>query len=138
MKKVAINPLEVIAGKQKVGGEQADAIALVVLISLDAAKRGAAPAVLANTLTEHLLMAVTIFSRAGNKPLYNCAAKAWMALCKACARPTKLLDLTTGEYAAIRVAVAYYLRALPNLQMCVLAYAASHAMVKLNEPEAVK
>lgn len=135
MRKAAINPLEIIAAKQKVGRDEADKIALPVLISLDAAKRGQAPSVLANTLTEHLLMAVTIFSKAGNRPLYDCAAKAWMALCKACARPTVLLDLTTGEYAAIRVAIAYYLRALPNLEMCVLLYAASNAMGKLNGPE---
>lgn len=134
---VNINPLEILAGKQKVGREEANKIALPVLISLDAAKRGQATARLANNLTEHLIIAITVFSKAGNRPLYDCAAKAWLALCKACARPTDLLDLTTGEYAAIRVAIAYYLRALPNLEMCVFSYAVAHTISKLNEPGVV-
>jgi hypothetical protein len=126
-----INPLVRIAAKTKVGAAETDKIALVVLTALDAAKRGAAPASLANTLTEHLMVGILLWARQGNRALYDTATAAWLALCKACARPTDLLDLTTSEYAAIRKAVGYYLRAIPQLEAGILVGAFLEAQNKL-------
>jgi hypothetical protein len=126
-----LNPLDVLAGKQSVGQEEADKTALLVLIALDAAKRGAAPASLANALTEHLLTSAAIWSQQGNRPLYDKTVLAWGHLRKACARPTALLDLTTGEYAVIRLAISYYVRALPKLEVGVLAAGYEKALRQL-------
>lgn len=128
--------LHIIAAKQKVEQEDADKIALPLLISLDAAKRGQAPAMLADTLTRHLMMAIVIWSRSNNKHLYNNSVKAWEALVKACRRPTQLLDLTTGEYAAIRLAVAQYVRAMPKLEVGMLVYASEAAEATLKAHDA--
>jgi len=127
------NPLDVLAAKRLIEPEDADKIAMLVLIALDAAKRGQAPASLANTLTEHLLTSAAIWSQQGNRRLYDKSVLAWTALRKACARPTALLDLTTGEYAAIRLSIAYYVRALPKLEVGVLAVAHDKALRQLRE-----
>ncbi len=125
------NPLDLLAAKQLVGEKEGDKTALLVLVALDAAKRGAAPAALANTLTEHLLTSAAIWSQQGNRPLYDVAVVAWQALLKAGARPTRLLDLTTGEYAAIRRAIACYVRALPLLEVGVLTTGYAKALQQL-------
>lgn len=126
-----LNPLTLLAGKQLVGQEEGDKTALLVLIALDAAKRGAAPGALANTLTEHLLTSAAVWSHQGNRRLYDKAVLAWTALRKTCARPTELLDLTTGEYAAIRLAISYYVRALPKLEVGALAVGYEKALLQL-------
>jgi len=126
-----LNPLDLLAGKQLVGQDEADKTALLVLIALDAAKRGAAPGQLANTLTEHLLTSAAIWSQQGNRRLYDKTVLTWSHLRKACARPTALLDLTTGEYAAIRLAISYYVRALPKLEVGVLAAGYEKALRQL-------
>lgn len=126
-----LNPLDLLVGKQLVGQEEGDKTALLVLIALDAAKRGAAPAGLANSLTEHMLTSAAIWSQQGNRRLYDKAVLGWTALGNACARPTELLDLTTGEYAAIRLAISYYVRALPLLEVGVLAAGYAKALQQL-------
>lgn len=125
------NPLDVLAAKRLIEPEDVDKIAMLVLIALDAAKRGAAPASLANTLTEQLLTSAAIWSQKGNRQLYDRSVKAWTALRKACARPTVLLDLTTSEYAAIRLSISYYVRALPKIEVGALAVAHDKAMRQL-------
>ncbi|KQQ40447.1 hypothetical protein ASF61_06750 [Duganella sp. Leaf126] len=125
------NPLDVLAAKRLIEPEDVDRIALLVLIALDAAKRGAAPASLANTLTEHLLTSAALWSQQGNRRLYEKSVLAWEALRKACARPTALLDLTTGEYAAIRLSIAYYVRALSRVEVGALAAAHVKALEQL-------
>lgn len=125
------SPLMQIAAKTKVGAEESDKIALVVLTALDAAKRGAAPASLANTLTEHLMVGILLWARQGNRALYDTATAAWLAMCRACARPTDLLDLTTSEYSAIRKAISYYLRAIPQIEAGILVGAFLEAKNKL-------
>lgn len=128
-----VNPLLRIAAKTKVGQEEADTIALIVLLALDAAKRGQATTAAANTLTEHLMAGVLLWARQGNRALYDRATAAWLAMCKACARPTELLDLTTTEYKAIRLAISYYLRAIPQLEAGVLVGAFLEAQRKLSQ-----
>lgn len=125
------NPLDLLAAKRLIEADDVDKIALLVLVALDAAKRGAAPASLANTLTEQLLTSAAIWSQQGNRPLYDRSVKAWNALRKACARPTQLLDLTTSEYAAIRLAISYYVKALPRIEVGVLAVAHDKALRQL-------
>jgi hypothetical protein len=122
---------DLIAVKQRIDPEIVDQVALAVLLALDAARRSAAPAPVANTLTEHLLTSVAIWSQMGNKPLYAAGVKAWQALAKACARPTTMLDLTTSEYETIRRAISYYIRALPKLEIGVLTRAQDKAYAQL-------
>jgi hypothetical protein len=124
---------DLIAVKQKVDPDDVYNVQMAVLLALDAAKRGAAPAGMANTLTQHLLTSIAIWSQTGNRPLYLAGAKAWDALRKACARPTQLLDLTTGEYAAIRAAISVYVRALPKLEIGVLTRAQQKALAQLQD-----
>lgn len=126
-----INPLAAIAAKTKPRPEDVDLIAMTALISLDAAKRGKAPASLANTLTEHLLAGVILWARMGNQALYDRAAQAWHAMVKACARDTQLLDLTTSEYQAIRTALSQYLRAIPQVEVGILFKVYTEAQHKL-------
>lgn len=126
-----INPLMLIAAKNKPDQESVDKIHMVVLTALDAAKRGKCPNGLANTLSEHLLVGVIMWSKMGNRPLYDRAVKAWLAMGKACQRPTDLLDLTTTEYQAIRHALQYYLCAIPQLEIGKLASLFLEAQRKL-------
>jgi hypothetical protein len=111
------NPLDVLAAKRLLDSADVFMIRMAVLTALDAAKRGLATGRMANTLSQHLLTACAIWSQQGNRPAYVAGAKAWAAHSKALARPTSLLDLTTGEYAAIRLAVRHYVIALPLLEM---------------------
>lgn len=131
------NTLRLIDGKKLLGDELANEVALPVLISLDAAKRSKAPASLANILTQHLLIATVIWTSLKNRRVYDATAKAWEALRKAAERPTQLLDLTTGEYEAIREALSYYVRALPQVELKTFAYAGQVALHELNREEAV-
>lgn len=124
---------DLIVVKQRIDPEVVDQVALAVLMCLDAAKRGAAPTTMSNTLTEHLLTSVAIWSQTGNKPHYLVGVEAWNALRTASARPTALLDLTTGEYAAIRKAISYYVRALPMLEMGVMLRAQEKAFAQLRD-----
>lgn len=128
---IILNPLDVLGAKQRIEPEDVDKIALAVLVSLDAAKRGEAPASLSNTLTEHLLASAAVWSQIGNRRLYDVAVIAWKAMLRACSRPTALLDLTTGEYRAIRMAISYYLRALPKIEAGTLAAAHAKALQQL-------
>jgi len=128
---LALDPLAILAMKRHIDTDTCDQVAMVVLLAIDAAKRGAAPAPVANTLTEHLLTSVAFWAQTGNKRLHEAGVKAWEALRKAKARPTALLDLTTGEYAAIRLAVSYYVRALPRLEIGVLVMAQQSALAQL-------
>jgi len=114
------DPLMVIAGKTKIQPEDVDAIALPILIALDAAKRGKAPNSLSNTLARNMLAAAYIMTKNGNKAMYDTVANAWTALKSACERPTQLLDLTTKEYQALRKGVSTYLRTLPHIEAAML------------------
>lgn len=112
--------LQIVADKMKMQSAEIDDLALPLLIALDAAKRSKAPHSLSNTLARHLLAATYIMAKIGNKALYTAMADAWVALKTACERPTQLLDLTTKEYQAIRKAISYYLRTLPQIELAML------------------
>lgn len=127
MPRDVINPLVLVAKKQKVGQEDADIIALPVLCWFDAAKRGQRNAAGCNHLTTHLIIAAFIASATRSKTFYECVDRAYKELIKAASRPTDLLDLTTGEYASLRSAFSMYLRALPNVEVGVLNRACRHA-----------
>lgn len=113
-------PVALIAKKQRVGQEDRDKIELPLLIHLDAAKRGQGPNVGQQFLYQHLVIASYIAARTKSKPFHDAVVKANDALSKASLRPTVALDLTTGEYAAIRLAFAIYLRALPQVEIGVM------------------
>lgn len=119
---------QVIAAKGKLLPADVAELSLRVLISLDTAKRAACPPALANFMTMHLIMAVAIGSQMRNKTFFDMAMKAYDALFKASQRPTPLLDLTTGEYAAIRRAIKYYLGHLPHVELGLFNFAAQHAV----------
>jgi len=125
------SPFAVIEAKAKPDQDAVDKIHMNALTALDAAKRGQATHALANTLTEHLMAGVLLWARMGNRALYERAVAAWMAMSKACKRDTQLLDLTTGEYCDIRVAMIYYLRAIPQLEVGILAAVFLEAQRKL-------
>lgn len=125
--KPMLSPLDVIAMNQKVGQQDTDAIALPVLIHLDIAHRGQGDANCANFLTKHILIALTIGSKSGNRAFYDMAGAAYDALAKACARPTNLLSLTTVEYQVMRRLIAAYLRVLPTATVGMMNFACMNA-----------
>jgi hypothetical protein len=114
------NPLEIFARKQRVGQSDTDAIALPLMIHLDAAKRGQCTAPGANFLTTHLIAASYIAARTRSKRFHDQVTAAYAALKKASDRPTALLDLTTGEHAAISKAFKTYLCAMPDIEVGVM------------------
>lgn len=121
-------PLFVIAGKQKVGKADADKIALIVLIALDAAKRGAANNALVNLLTQHITTAAALWGGMGNTAMHQAAVDGWQRWATACNRdPDKPLSLTTREYLAVKSAIANYLRALPQVEVGRIARAKADA-----------
>lgn len=126
-RKANINPLLLVVAKQKVGQEDADAMALPVLVHLDAAKRGQCTASGANHLTRHMICAAYIAASTKSKVFYDCVKRAYAALHKASQRPNELLDLTTGEYASLRAALSMYLRAMPNVEIWLMDEASKHA-----------
>lgn len=128
MPKPNINPLILVAAKQKVGKEDADLMALPVLVHFDAAKRGQCTAAGANHLTMHLIVAAYIAAQTKSKAFYDCVQRAYGALMSAAERPTTALDLTTGEYKTMRAAIALYVRALPNVEVWLMNEASKHAV----------
>ena len=118
---------EVFAAKQKIKLDDAKEIALRVLIALDSAKRSSCPPSLANFLTKHLVMAIAIGSQMRNKTFADLCMNAYESLYKASMRDTVLLDLTTKEYQSIRRAIALYVNHLPNVEVGMLNFAATHA-----------
>lgn len=111
-----MNPFELIALKQKVGQEYADEVAMFVLVRFDAAKRGLLGAVDYNFISRHLVQAQYIFARLKAPTQLALAKAAGMAWGKAGERQTALLDLTTGEYNAVRAGLRAYLGALPRIE----------------------
>ena len=119
-KQLKINPLLLVGLKQKVGQEDADLIALPVLAWFDAAKRGQCTATGCNHLTTHLIIASYLAARTKSKKFHDIVTAGYAALAKAAARPTDLLDLTTKEYATLRLAIGWYIRALPLVEVAAL------------------
>jgi hypothetical protein len=116
-----INPLMLIDMKSKPDQESVDKIHLSALIALDACKRGKCPNALANAFTEHLMVGLLLWAKQGNAALYGRSVEAWNAFCKALQRPTVTVDLTTTEYQAIRRSLQYYLRAIPQMEIGLIA-----------------
>ncbi len=126
-----LSPLTLLVCKQRVGPDDAAQIELPVLIHLDAAKRGQCSNPGANFLTTHLIMASYIAMRTRSKAFHDLVVRGYNALAKASDRPTPVLALTTGEYAAVRAALATYLRALPIVEVGVMAEACAAAEQKM-------
>jgi hypothetical protein len=125
-KKAKINPLLLVAAKQRVGQDDADQIALPVLAWFDAAKRGRCTNVGCNHLTTHLIIATYIAARTKSKAFHDACIKAYNMLHKAAGRPGDLA-LTTPEYSALRVAFGWYLRGLPQCDVGTLNLACKEA-----------
>jgi hypothetical protein len=125
------NPLLTLISKTRVGQEKADELTLPTMIYLDAAKRGACPHAGYNSLATTLLASAAIASMTQSKRFYDMVNSAYNMLVKAGLRETKLLDLTTTEYQAIRSALAWYVKSLPMVEVGVLtkAYARAEAMM---------
>lgn len=115
-----IIPMLLITCKQRVGQEDADAIALPLLCWFDAAKRGECLAVGVNHMTTHLIIASYIAAKTKSKRYHEIVTHAYAMLGKAADRPTLRLDLTTAEYAALRKAFSWYLRSLPTVSVGLL------------------
>ena len=112
-----MNPLDLIARKQKVGQDDAKLIMLPVMAYLDAAKRSACENQGVDFLTKHLIIASYIASKLKSRQFHDQVTAAYAALKKASERDTKLLDLTTGEHKAIAGAIKTYLCALANVEV---------------------
>lgn len=121
------NPLQLVALKDRVRKEDTDDFALIALLHLDGAKRGQLPHAGYNTLATVILAAASIASQTRSKRFYDMCGVAYKKLVNAGLRPTKLLDLTTSEYQAIRDVISWYVRALPKLEVGVLATARAQA-----------
>lgn len=126
-KKSNINPLLLVAAKQRVGEEDASAIALPVLCWLDAAKRGQCTNTGLNHLTTHVIISSWIAARTKSKAFHDACTVAFDMLRKAAMRPGDLVALTTTEYLAIRKAFGWYIRALPNCEVLTLSRACQEA-----------
>lgn len=122
-----LNPLDLIAFKQKVGLADAETIALPLLIHFDGAHRGHGSVDCHQFLTLHLIIASAIASKTGLRQFHNDTLAAYQALVKAAERPTKELDLTTDEYRLMRKAFTTYLRVLPGIEIATMLFAAKHA-----------
>ena len=122
-----ISPLVVLAAKQLVGEDDANQIALPLLIHFDGAKRGRGSVAAHRFLTTHLIIASAIATGTGLKAMHAQVITAYAALTAAAERPTKELDLTTGEYKKIRIAIASYLRVLPQIEVGLMMFATGHA-----------
>lgn len=131
--KQVINPLAVVGGKQCVGQETADEVALHVLCQIDAAKRGKCTFDGAHELSLNLVTAQVIASYTQSRMFYDLTCKALVSLAKACTRTKEPVSLTTGEYLAIRQAAYWYLRALPDVASAMFASAAHKAKETVNE-----
>lgn len=121
------SPLTMLAAKQLVGHGDADQIALPLLIHFDGAKRGRGSVGCHRFLTTHLIIASAIATGTGLKAMHAQVVAGYDALTEAAERPTKELDLTTGEYATIRKAIASYLRVLPQIKIGLMMFATLHA-----------
>lgn len=115
-----INPLLLVAAKQRVGQADTDLIALPLLCWFDAAKRGQCTPVGCNHMTTHLIIGTYIAAHTRSKHYHDLLTKAYDQLAKAAARPGYLLALTTAEYQALRTAFAWYLRSLPMVEVGML------------------
>lgn len=122
-KQINFNPLVLLCKKQAVGIEDADSIALMVLLHFDAAKRGVCTNGGANFLTRNLIMGSYIAARTKSKQFHDAITNAYNALKKASDRPTKDLALATSEYQTIRKGLSWYLRALPQVEIGVMSEA---------------
>lgn len=112
-----MNPLQLIASKQAVGGEYASEAELLVLIHFDAAKRGLCNGAGYNFIARHLCMAYFIGARLKSKPFMDLMMKAGDAWRRVGERDTLTADLTTGEYQVMRSALKHYFRALPRIEV---------------------
>ena len=117
MNKPIINPLVLVALKQRVGAEDTAAIELPVLLHFDAAKRGQCTAAGVNFLTSHLIIASYLASRLRSQQFHDHVTAADAALQKAAKRDTEPRDLTTGEYQLLRKAFSWYFRAMPSIEV---------------------
>lgn len=134
--RVNFNPLQHLYGRQKLGQEAADECALVMLLSLDAAKRGAGTMHQSNQLCLYLLTALRIWGRTKKTGLHAEAVKGWHALVSACQRPTERLDLTTGEYMALRGALNRFINLLPQIELAIFTEALDAAYNHMDGIEA--
>ena len=126
-RKANINPLLLVVAKQRVGQEDADAIALPVLCWFDAAKRGLCTNTGLNHLTTHIIIASWIAARTKSKAFHEACTHAFDMMRKAATRPGDTVALTTTEYAVIRKAFGWYIRALPDCEVLTLNRACKEA-----------
>jgi hypothetical protein len=136
-RKAMIDPIAMLTAHQKVGQEDADKIALPLLMHFDAAHRGQGSEVSADMLTYHVICAQVLAAKSGNRPVYDMTVEAWNALVTACSRPVNVLSFTTREYQAIKALMAVYLRMLPEVKLGMMNYAAIRAKEALSKLDRV-
>jgi hypothetical protein len=119
------------AMKAKVGRDDANQIALHLLLNFDMAERGLGDERCAHVLAKHLLIALAIGERSNIKALHEAAGDGYEALEKVCKRQTEFLAFTMRDYRAIRRAVVAYLQVLPNVAVGLMYLANKRALEAL-------
>ena len=122
-----MNPFTLVALKQRVGSEYADAQALPILIYLDSICRGQGFIAAENALVRIVVIAQVLASKSGNRALYNVACAGGKAVFSAASRGRDLLAFTTGEHKAVHALIRAYLHVLPMLEVSMFVHAASQA-----------
>lgn len=129
--RASITPLLIMQAKRLVHPDDVQITTFQVLAALDAAKRSQGTNQNCNLMTEHLLIACSIWTKLKNRTVYDKTVMAWNALLKAAERPTELLNLTTGEYKLLSYAFSAYLKQLPKVEIATLGWATMTAQKSL-------
>ena len=102
-----MNPFTLVALKQRVGSEYADAQALPILIYLDAVCRGQGFIAAENALVRIVVIAQVLGSKSGNRALYDVACAGGKAVFSAAGRERDLLEVFgIGELRRIGIIIA--------------------------------
>jgi hypothetical protein len=124
-------PEAIDAGRLRVTKEEFDDISLLVLLALDAAKRGEANNAMVNRLLEHVLTAYTLWTKTRNDVLMRRGYAGYLALQSACAKYPSKLRLAGTEYRDVRNVVSAYLRQMEFMRASDLVAAYRVALEKL-------
>lgn len=128
----ALNPIERIHLRQKLGREYAEEVELPVLLAFDGVKREKSTGRMANTVALHLVAAQCLFHALKAPKELDVARVASNHWGVACARPDHPLRLTTTEYMAVRKCLKLYFRALPKIEIGTYRTAANAAAQLMN------
>lgn len=118
-----INPLAMLAGRQKLTPEVVTEYALPAWLWLDAVMRGAAPEGAVKGLTKIIVLVQIIAADRQNKPLYDNTAKTvrlWLAALELAEQHGVPVDPSTSLRTMLRLCVSTWDSLLPQIDMGLL------------------